>query len=71
MSQTTVLHFEKIIDGVAIRCTIAEGSDGNVEISGDEIDTWIFEFCENALERAVFKVESEGYICIGNASEEK
>lgn len=62
MSEVATIQFVKIVGGVAIRCEVCQTSDGGVLVSGDEIDTWIFEFCENALERAVQKVEEEGYV---------
>lgn len=62
MGQTETLRFEKIVNGVAVYCKVSQDPDGSVEISGDEIDTWIFEFCDDAMERAVRKVEEEGYV---------
>lgn len=57
-----VLHFEKTVDGRIARCDVERFEDGSVGVFGDEIDTWIFEFTSDALQRAIKQVESEGYM---------
>ena len=57
-----VLQFEKIVDGRTVTCDVERFQDGSVGVFGDDIDTWMFEFTSDALQRAIKQVESEGYV---------
>jgi len=62
MSEAATIQFQKVVNGNLVRCEVRQTIDGSVLVTGDQIDTWIFEFCENALERAIKKVEEEDYV---------
>ncbi len=57
-----IIKFAKVVDGRTITCQIERCEDGSVGVSGDEIDTWIYEFTDDALKRATQRVAAEGYV---------
>jgi hypothetical protein len=57
-----VLKFEKMVDGRTVECEIQSFEDGSVGVFGPEIDTWIFEFTQDALDRAMMHVTDAGYV---------
>ena len=56
-----ILHFQRFVDGSEHRCVLERFEDGSVGVSGDQIDTWMFEFSPKALEQAIAKIESLGF----------
>lgn len=57
-----LLEFEKRIDDRTLKCQIELFDDGSVGLFGDDIDTWLFEFTDDALHRAIEKVSEKGYV---------
>lgn len=56
------MNFEKVASGKTIRCKIHCFEDGSVSVSGDDVDTWIFECTDDAFERAMTLVADAGYV---------
>lgn len=56
-----VIRFQKTVEGRTIECTLERCDDGSVGVFGEELGTWIFEFTDEAFERAIERVEQEGY----------
>ena len=54
------LHFERFVDRERILCTIEECGDGSVYVNSEEFEI-LYEFCEDAWERAIARVHSCGY----------
>ncbi|QDS92460.1 hypothetical protein FF011L_12030 [Roseimaritima multifibrata] len=63
MSRTpSRIVFEKQVDGRKATCEVNCFDDGSACLSGEGIDSWIFEFTDEAMERAIVKAESQGFV---------
>ena len=54
------LLYEKRLDGKVIECSIELLGDGSVYVYSEEFEI-LYEFTDNALDRAIARVESVGY----------
>ena len=61
MAAVEIIKFVKDVDGQTHECEIKRFNDGSVGVFGEEIDTWMFEFTDDALELAIAQVTEEGY----------
>ncbi len=58
------IQFQKIVDGKVMPCSIECLADGSVYVNSEEFEI-LYEFAENAIERAVERVASVGYERVG------
>ena len=54
------IHFQKLVDGKAMPCSIECLADGSVYVNSEEFEI-LYEFAENAIARAIARVTSVGY----------
>jgi len=55
-----ILHFEKVVNGETLKCTVEELKDGSVYVACDEFEMGV-EFTDDALEKAIGHVTDAGY----------
>jgi len=53
-------YFQRLSEGKVIPCSIECLADGSVYVNSEEFEI-LYEFAENAIERAIARVQSVGY----------
>lgn len=61
MAAVEIIKFVKDVDGQTHECVVKRFSDGSVGVFGEKIDTWMYEFTDDAMELAIAQVAEEGY----------
>jgi len=56
-----VIQFKRTVGSTVQSCVLERYEDGSVRVSGEDIDTFMFEFSSNAVEDALGKIESLGF----------
>jgi hypothetical protein len=68
---TKTIQFEKHENGSVKTCEVEFFDDGSAGLFGEGIDSWIFEFTDDALKRAIKKAEDAGYVRVDDKESQR